>query len=252
MATSRSPAARSTMARALRPRTRSVRAAPARMSQVATQVTAIAASRGPEQRLPAAARGRGTSGRWRWRSSRGRRGAAWRAGRWRDRPSPPPPPPPRSVMRALDGWVRIMSSARRSRTTPPATLNAARVTPSQERMAAPASAKKARTTKAVTEARSAALRLRRHRVAAGHRQEERDRGDRVDDEEERRERDQEAAGDLGEHCPFPYPPNPENRIDQTLRTASSRIRRDIFDWPTRRSSKTIGSSCTRKPLRTAR
>jgi len=41
-------------------------------------------------------------------------------------------------------------------------------------------------------------------------------------------------------------------MDHTLRIASRTIRRDIFDCPTRRSSKTMGISTTRNPRLIAR
>jgi hypothetical protein len=37
-------------------------------------------------------------------------------------------------------------------------------------------------------------------------------------------------------------------MDHTFAIASSTIRRDIFERPTRLSSKTMGSSATRKPF----
>ena len=41
-------------------------------------------------------------------------------------------------------------------------------------------------------------------------------------------------------------------MDQTLVAPSRTMARDILEWPTRRSVKTMGSSRTWKPLRAAR
>ena len=77
-----------------------------------------------------------------------------------------------SVMRVRDGCVRIMSSARRSSTTPPAILNAARLMPRSLKIHAPASANAVRTRSAVTDAR-ARSRAALDRVVPRHREEER-------------------------------------------------------------------------------
>src|SRR5512134_2524034 len=63
-----------------------------------------------------------------------------------------------SVMRVLEGCVRIMSSARRSSTTPPAILKAPMESPSARKIQAPPSANARSTAPAVTEARRAVAR----------------------------------------------------------------------------------------------
>jgi hypothetical protein len=85
-------------------------------------------------------------------------------------------------------------------------------------------------------------------IPGGPGQEEGDGGEGVHHHEHRREGDEAELEELL-HAGRP---KPEKRIDQTLRRASRTMRRDIFDWPTRRSSKTMGTSSTRKLLRAAR
>ncbi len=67
------------------------------------------------------------------------------------------------------------------------------------------------------------------------------------------------CGDTAGHRPLePHrlrdlrPRSSSQRSCTTTSSASNTIRRDIFDWPTRRSWKTIGTSITRAPARQAR
>ena len=57
---------------------------------------------------------------------------------------------------------------------------------------------------------------------------------------------------IGLPDPAPRQRKFERRMDHTLRSASRTIRFDIFDCPTRRSTKTMGISLTRKPRRRVR
>src|SRR5688572_21058996 len=59
-------------------------------------------------------------------------------------------------------------------------------------------------------------------------------------------------GDEGHPLDQSFPRSASRRSLGTIITASAKIRRDILLWPARRSTKTIGTSTTSKPLRIAR
>ena len=143
-------------------------------------------------------------------------------------------------VRVSDCRARSMSSAVMSRTMPPATRKALRLTPTTLKRKVPNRAKNTSSAAATREARRAVSAQLLRRVPLGHGDEDGHHADRIDDEEDRRERHQ-RRGDRVAH-----------RIFHTMASASSTMARDILDCPTRRSSKTMGTSTTRKPFRMAR